>query len=707
MPDNPSRSEREVGRVVSVSTYRVKVLLAGDVRSSVRAYPRHVSLVSQIGGYVLFPVAPGETVVGVVIGAYEDEAIEPESDSGATLTFGRARKTVHVNLLGQIAAGRFLAGISVYPTLDTPALLPTEEELDRILRFSEADRDQGKDTSLAIGTSPLYARERVTVSYNDLLGRSLGVLGNTGSGKSYSVASIIQEALATGEPPAAHAKVIILDLNGEYGGAFPASTSTTERKLNEAYVQGRPFILPLWALNFFEFEHFFEAADRSQRPVLERVITSLREAAVDEGPAAAFRQCVVAVDGCVEILESLTAGFGNPTASYCGDKCLQLATHADDRFGELLRSLDASSPHQVTVKESQAQLRAIKGLGITPHHIPPEAVREIAKGIDATRNLLDSIRGEAITKGKLVPVTADSPVPFDALHLLREDVFQGIVGRFRGQERLNEYLSTLRLRIHRQIADRRWAVFTKRTSTNLTELLLRITDNAARVVVVDCSMLAHDVLPFFCAVFSRLILDLRESAQPTDRCVQPYVLVLEEAHNYVRPRREDEAFGLQLSREAFERIAKEGRKFGLSLVIASQRPADVSSTVLSQCANFLVHRIQNPDDIEYFKRILPTGSRELLDQLPILAPGEGLLLGSAVNVPVRVRVRKPHPTPDSETPKPWLAWQATAEQFPVEEAARTLLPNESAKATAEASVIEAAVPAAGNVPAPAEKRLGD
>jgi DNA helicase HerA-like ATPase len=146
------------------------------------------------------------------------------------------------------------------------------------------------------------------------------------------------------------------------------------------------------------------------------------------------------------------------------------------------------------------------------------------------------------------------------------------------------------------------------------------------------------------------------------------LIFLEEAHNYLRPRRDDESHGLQLPRETFERIAKEGRKFGLSLIIASQRPSDVSATVLSQCANFIVHRIQNPDDIDFFKRILPIASRDLLDQLPILAPGDGLLLGSALNVPARVKVRKPSPAPTSETPKPWKSWQKSELKFNVDEA---------------------------------------
>lgn len=88
-----------------------------------------------------------------------------------------------------------------------------------------------------------------------------------------------------------------------------------------------------------------------------------------------------------------------------------------------------------------------------------------------------------------------------------------------------------------------------------------------------------------------------------------------------------------------------------------------SPTVISQCANFLVHRIQNPEDIDYFRKILSLGSRAMLDQLPILGPGAGLMLGSAVNVPARVKIERPKPAPLSDTARPWTAWQSGEESF--------------------------------------------
>jgi uncharacterized protein len=196
-------------------------------------------------------------------------------------------------------------------------------------------------------------------------------------------------------------------------------------------------------------------------------------------------------------------------------------------------------------------------------------------------------------------------------------------------------------------------------------------ESAPDVCVIDCSMLAHDVLPYVCGIIGRMLLELRECAKADSRFTDPWVVVLEEAHNYVKPRHQEENRGVEVSRETFERIAKEGRKFGLSLIVASQRPSDVSPTVFSQCANFITHRLQNPDDIEHFRKIVPSQSRRLLDQITILGAGEGIVVGSAFNVPTRVQVQKPRPEPASRSSRPFKDWEHDSEAFDLVGALRT------------------------------------
>jgi hypothetical protein len=175
------------------------------------------------------------------------------------------------------------------------------------------------------------------------------------------------------------------------------------------------------------------------------------------------------------------------------------------------------------------------------------------------------------------------------------------------------------------------------------------------------------VLPYACAVIGRVVLEVRERLPAPSRYKHPWVLVLEEAHNYARPARADEDRGHKLARLSYERIAKEGRKFGLSLIIASQRPSEISQTIISQCANFISHRLQNPDDIDHFKRIIPMQARRLLDQVTILASGEAIVFGSAFHVPARVQFDRPNPGPYSQTAAPYHEWRTETNPFPVDD----------------------------------------
>jgi hypothetical protein len=221
------------------------VLLDPDTRSQVRAYPHSIAIITQIGGYLLFPVSPGVFAVGIIVGASEDEAFEPDAHGFMTLQLARSRRVVRLNLLGQLKLDHpFVPGVSLYPTLDTPALLPTDDELTAILRFKPKKAEEGKDIPISIGQSPIYGQQSVMASYNDLLARPLGVVGNTGSGKSCSVARIIQEALAEAANgrQASKAKFIILDINGEYSKAFGIEQNAG-KELNAVYVNGKKFYL--------------------------------------------------------------------------------------------------------------------------------------------------------------------------------------------------------------------------------------------------------------------------------------------------------------------------------------------------------------------------------------------------------------------------------------------------------------------------------
>ena len=201
------------------------------------------------------------------------------------------------------------------PTLDTPALLPTEEELKKILEFQVKDADAGKNTPLEVGVSPIYARQDVTASFNDLFARPFGIIGNTGSGKSYSVASLLQTAINMEEGAAKLAQFIVLDTTGEHTPCFLRKAGDKvklARELNAAYADGKRFSLPLWTFNLNELIGFFEASQASQVPVLERVITCAREDAIDPKAGHGQRKVVRLVDSCAHYFDDLAGFADNP-----------------------------------------------------------------------------------------------------------------------------------------------------------------------------------------------------------------------------------------------------------------------------------------------------------------------------------------------------------------------------------------------------------
>lgn len=195
-------------------------------------------------------------------------------------------------------------------------------------------------------------------------------------------------------------------------------------------------------------------------------------------------------------------------------------------------------------------------------------------------------------------------------------------------------------------------------------------NQSANVVILDLSLLASEILEYVTALLGRLILEFLQRLGEYDggkfRAKLPVVLVLEEAQNYVYQRRFSESDSI--AKLVYERIAREGRKYGLGLVVASQRPSELSKTVLSQCNSFIVHRLQNPNDLKYFKEIVPSIYESLLDQLPALPPQTALVLGECVPAPMLVKIREANPIPLCSDPEFYTYWTSdTPPDIPFEE----------------------------------------
>ena len=172
-----------------------------------------------------------------------------------------------------------------------------------------------------------------------------------------------------------------------------------------------------------------------------------------------------------------------------------------------------------------------------------------------------------------------------------------------------------------------------------------------QLIIVDSSEVGSDVLELMTSVISRMIFDYRKRKQGDNRRKHPIHLILDEAHRYIKKDTE-----YILKENIFERIAREGRKFSLYLLISSQRPSELSSTVLSQCGNYIIHRIQNDLDMRYIYSVLPYYSDDYTTKIKQSIPGEALIFGNCVPMPLQVKIHKANPDPNSENCNISIEW---------------------------------------------------
>lgn len=647
-----------VGYIVSVKGFYLKVDLSTEAKSPFRATPDGVQRAVAINSFLTFDLGAGNHAVGILSDLEARETYDPVRDEELSLELTKPRRIASVQLLGTVrklekGSWQFDTGITILPTLDTPAEIANSDVISCI--FAQPPRrnkpqnceDENFDYSLEIGHLTGDENSKVKASFNDLFSRPLAVVGNTGSGKSYTVASLLRGVIEHKNLRSnkADPHIFILDINGEYASVFlEDETACHQREPNKIYLNGEEFCLPAWLMNGEEICNWLQASEATQEPVLKDWWAIAKVGSTDAGTYDPLQTAIKKIDLAIAWLD-------NPK-SPSNDFLIHLS-HAK----QYANNLDWK-----TFKQN------LKWYGEKPwQKILNEP--EVRDSLNKFRNTLLENISQRQNEGVNFAKSADAP-RYVALHEFRDP---NLIDRSTDQDnnkRIDQYLLTLKLRLRTRLDDRRWQSFFNFDEQNIhsyKEWMSKLgigQENGKRIFVLDLSMLASEILPFACAILGRLFLESREMLKPDVRSKYPWLLVLEEAHNYVRPPRVIEDRSINLSRQAFERVAKEGRKFGLSLVVASQRPSEISPTIISQCANFFSHRLQNPDDIDHFRRIIPKQAQRLLDQVTVLTAGEAIVFGSAVHVPSRVKIRKPKKEPWSSTATPFLDW-ATNDKFPL------------------------------------------
>lgn len=261
-----------------------------------------------------------------------------------------------------------------------------------------------------------------------------------------------------------------------------------------------------------------------------------------------------------------------------------------------------------------------------------------------------------------MPTDEDSPIPFTGENFVRSIEANAEILR------TTDYIVTLMPRIKTLLTD----VRVKKVIDNDTLQLSGWLDsyiganNEESLTIIDLSLLPSDVTSIITAVIARMIFETQQRYLKLNKQCLPTVLVMEEAHYFVKRYNDDgENIGPTIQCcKIFEKIAREGRKFGLGLVLSSQRPSELSPTVLSQCNSFLLHRISNDRDQELIHRLLPDNMKGILREMPSLPSQYAVLLGWVSELPVMVKMRTLHDEqrPQSNDPDFWDVWTGAKER---------------------------------------------
>lgn len=605
--------QRIIGKVVAINSDRFSVeLLSGLDNFNVNGYD-DIHYFAQLNSYVIIPYQ-NYYIVAEVSGVREKDLNVPFSNpTEQILSKIQAGKYLEVLPIGTIKDDQFDFGVSVYPTLYSDVLYIKEQELDTIFKTNSSKKpiegiDKYRYTSLPIGKSIIFPDYEVKIDIDKFFGSHSAVLGNTGSGKSCTIASMLQTLYKLENNSATGSTFIFFDVNGEYKQAFKNSKDNKDIQVTNFSIDteatNEKFQLPHWFLNIDEWALLLKASEKSQLPILRN--------------ALGFTQNL-----SQEIISHIYA---------CN--IMYVYEHWESSVTKRQRIISLIDKSKIAIDYSKLDAKF---------------------GNFSNKQEEDNFK---ISVKNYIKEDVNIDLKFNSDYFEFKDLEQALENailyeEYHGNKQIRDYCSSMITRF-KSIKEREDFKFltTTQNDKSIDEYIYSLLgiekqeDNAIKknqVIIIDLNSANDETVEVISCVISRLIFEKLKTAK--DRNQFPINLVLEEAHRYISTE-SGKIFGD--ANRIFERIAKEGRKYGMFLLVSSQRPSELSRTVLSQCSNFIVHRIQNPEDLSHIRQITPHISETILKRLPSIPTQHALIFGHSVNLPTTFKVNEANPKPKSD-----------------------------------------------------------
>ena len=678
---------REIGRVISVDSFKIMIELDENIKGTHKSGYYDIYEVAKVNSYVIVPIGSDKIVALITrVKTFEDSEIE-KSTGG--IRFSKSKRHLIATMLGTITEeNKYEEGIYNYPVLDNPVWYIIKEDLEKIFdSSSKKDVDCQKDFYLPIGKNGSFKDYDIKINPDKFFTKHSAVLGNTGSGKSCTVTSILQSLFNYNyskeidkENKLKNATIIIFDTNGEYKSAFEECENINAFTISEEGMK-----VPYWFMNYEDFEYLFEPSAGTQAPILKKALGLLKNEknifTNKKIPESEIEYLVKLYKGCQVKNGELEKIIWYELEDYLEFKILNTKNDLKIEISSIIEEKESYKPNE-------------KGY-INPR-LSPEKVISLQKK-------LDEVLEEITLKETKSYQNIDLPKFFDFSELINKGLDEAIESIDENKNRYREYVSSLKLRLASFMSDMRKAeplifnensLYSDEKINNYLEIFFKYIfgdkemidgnlfseykkkdkenlDKKNQIIILDLSLLPFELLETITGLIGRLILEFTQrinkvEAYKNRRGEYPIALILEEAQNYIPE--VDKNGKKSITKKVFEKIAREGRKFGVSLIVSSQRPSELSKTILSQCNTFIVHKLQNPEDQRYIRQIVSSANEELLNQLPILPQQHAIIMGEAVRTPSQVRINDITKKPDSNNPKfieQWLKEKSEIEIKPV------------------------------------------
>ncbi len=540
------------------------------------------------------------------------------------------KEIIKIRLLGEFVNGRYLNGILRKPLLNSTIRIINGEELLELVGSEEGG-------SIILGNHAIYKGFKVRPKLNNLFANHLAIFGNSGSGKSYGTSRIMQNIFNNPSLNSIGSNIIIFDSFGEYKTAFSKITTYNE-KYHYKFVTSNmteegdlPLEIPINLMTLDDFALLLQASSHAQLPIIETTIKMAKIFSLNTEKSKKYKNHLIA-KALIAIL------FSNETIQ--------------TKKNEVSKVIEVCHTPEFDFDT------VIPGLGYS------RSFSECFE-IDSNGNFGESVLiTEYILKHvdeNIESIEVPSNAMFDLRDFQAAMEFALISEGFLHNNTLFDLAIILKVRLNAIIHSKMNSFFVKKdyTINSFIKDLTYKNGEKAQVININLEEVDDHMAKVIVKIYSRLLFQFSKSFKK--RASVPFHLFLEEAHRYVQNDNDTFLIGYNI----FDRIAKEGRKYGILLNIISQRPVEMSETVISQISNFLIFKMTHPKDIKYIEEMLPGVSADILEKQKTLQPGTCVSFGSAFKIPMIVKLDLPDPAPYSSSCDVTGTWQLV-EDFKVE-----------------------------------------